>query len=40
MVEDKSRFPSGLSELIKYAHDRNLKIGLGTDIGPTTSQNK
>lgn len=33
---DPTRFPSGLSELSKYIHSKNLKFGVYNDVGRTT----
>ena len=30
------KFQKGIANLVKYAHDKGFKVGLGTDIGPLT----
>src|SRR5258708_26820130 len=34
LVADPARFPSGLSSLTRYIHDRGLRAGIYTDAGP------
>jgi hypothetical protein len=38
IVANATRFPSGIAALAQYVHDRNLKFGLYTDVGPNTCQ--
>ena len=38
MVADPKRFPSGIKSLADYVHDRGLKLGIYSDIGPKTCQ--
>lgn len=40
MKEDVSRFPSGIKNLVVYAKERSISIGLGTDIGMSTKLNR
>ena len=35
-IADPDRFPSGIKALSKYMHDKNLKLGLYSDIGTKT----
>ncbi|KRX98561.1 Alpha-N-acetylgalactosaminidase [Trichinella pseudospiralis] len=36
LVADRTRFPSGIKQLARYMHDRNLKLGIYGDFGTET----
>ena len=40
IIEDKTRFSSGMGSLAKYIHDKGLKFGLYSDAGPMTCQSR
>jgi alpha-galactosidase len=40
IVPDPERFPSGMKSLADYIHERGLKFGLYTDVGPKTCQGR
>ena len=33
---DPAKFPSGIKTLVEYIHRKGLKVGIYTDVGPTT----
>ncbi|WP_370948887.1 hypothetical protein AB5J62_15390 [Amycolatopsis sp. cg5] len=39
LVADPAKFPSGLSSLVNWLHDRGLRAGIYTDAGPSMSKN-
>ena len=40
IVADRDRFPSGIAALADYVHGKGLKLGIYTDAGPQTCQNR
>ncbi|VDN26414.1 unnamed protein product [Cylicostephanus goldi] len=38
LVADRKRFPSGIKNLAKYMHDRNLELGIYEDLGTKTCE--
>ena len=39
LVPDPARFPSGMTNLVQYLHDRGLRAGIYTDAGPSDGKN-
>lgn len=37
---DESKFPNGIKDVADYVHSRGLKLGIFTDVGPTTGKLK
>lgn len=40
IVADPARFPEGMAALADYVHERGLRFGLYTDVGPLTCQQR
>lgn len=35
--EDSNKFPSGIKQLVAYAHAKGISVGLGTDVSEKTA---